>query len=462
MLRYFRINDPYRLIGLLILMLIVYLPLFTSLPGITIPELKSMIVGEKLNEEVGMYSGLFDGTAPLAAWFHEGIDSLFGRSLLARHIIAFFLIFLQAAFVGIVFITRKVFNDNTYIPSFFFFLLFLFSFDTLALSGELFGFTFLLFALNNLFKELEFRVQRDETVFNLGLFISIASLFSFSYFIYLFFALVVLVFFTRSTPRKFLLLVMGFLLPHLLAISIAYLSGSVSKMWECYYLGNLGFSRTAFISSKSLFVLSIIPLLYFVISVVMLQREARFSKYQSQVLQIFFLWIGFSLLYILFCKDLRPQNLIVFIPALSFLISHFLLFIRRKKFAEINTWLLFIGIIATCYLARYNKVSSVNYDRLLVGEKTEIQNKRIVVLEDNVQYLNNNTLAGPYLNWAIAESVFRSPEYYESITEVYHFFTNDPPQVIVDKENLMKPFFDRIPEMKRKFSRKGDLYIRRE
>jgi hypothetical protein len=460
LLRYFRINDPYRLVGLLILLLAIYIPMFMSAPGLTLPELKGMLIGEKLNEGQKMYSGLVDSAAPLGSWFYELCDSVFGRSLLARHIFAFLIIFLQGAYLGIVFITRKVFNENTYIPSFLFCVLFFFSFDTLSLSTELIGSTFLLFALNNLFKEIEFRIQHDETVFNLGLFISLASLFSFAFVIYLPCAMMVLVFFTRSTPRKFLLLIFGFLLPHLLAVSIAYLNDSLPRMWTYYYLANLGFDRETFISVKSLLVLASVPLAYFVVSVVMLQREARFSKYQSQVLQIMFLWIGFSLLYILYCKNLRPQSLQVFIPALAFLFTHFLLFIRRKKFAEMNFWILLTGIILVSYLSRYNKLDSVKYEDLLITKTPALQNKKLLVLEKDISWYSNNALATPYLNWRLSEDIFTQPEFYEHVTEVYHAFKIDPPEVIIDRKNLMKPFFDRMPEIKRRYTKNGDVYTR--
>lgn len=460
MLRYFRINDPYRLVGLLILLLAIYIPMFISAPGLTFPELKGMLIGEKLNEGQKMYSGLVDSVAPLGSWFYELCDSVFGRSLLARHIFAFLIIFLQGAYLGIVFITRKVFNENTYIPSFLFCLLFFFSFDTLSLSAELIGSTFLLFALNNLFKEIEFRIQHDETVFNLGLFISLASLFSFAFVIYLPCVMMVLVFFTRSTPRKFLLLIFGFLLPHLLAVSIAYLNDSLPRMWNYYYLANLGFDRETYISVKSLLVLASVPLAYFVVSVVMLQREARFSKYQSQVLQIMFLWIGFSLLYILYCKNLRPQSLQVFIPALAFLFTHFLLFIRRKKFAEMNLWILLTGIILMSYLSRYNKLDSVKYEDLLITETHTLKNKKLLVLERDISWYGNNALATPYLNWRLSEDIFTQPEFYEHVTEVYHAFKTDPPEVIIDRKNLMKPFFDRMPEIKRWYTKNGDVYTR--
>ena len=460
MLRYFRINDPYRLVGLLILLLLIYLPLFIDFPGITLPELKSMVLGEKLNENQKMYLGVVDSSGPLAAWLFESADSFFGRSVPARHIVAFVLIFLQGAYVGIMFITRKVFNENTYIPSFLFCVLFFFSFDTLALSGELAGSTFLLLALNNLFKEIEFRVQRDETIFNLGLYISFASLFAFAFYVYLFCAMAILFFFTRTSLRKFILLIFGFLLPHLLVVSLAYLSHSLPKVWEYYYLWNLGFSRETFISIKGLLVLSVFPILYFVIAVVMLQRESRFSKYQSQLLQIMFLWIGFSFLYLFVCKALRPQNLIVFIPAFSFLFTHFFLFIRRKKFVEMNFWILLLGIITMGYLARYNKLGAVNYNTLLVREPKNqaMVNKRIMVLENDVTWFLRNKLSSPYLNWRLSQNVFRNPDYYENVTEVYHTMKNDPPEAIVDPENLFKPFLDRMPEFEKQYNREGIFY----
>jgi hypothetical protein len=460
LLRYFRINDPYRLLGLLLLFLVICLPLLIDLPPITYPELKSILIGERLNEGQGMYRGVVDNTAPLAAWFVEIVDSVFGRSILGRHIAAFILIFLQSVYVGIMFITRKVFNENTYIPSLLFCLLSVFSFDALMLSGELVGLTFLLLALNNLFKEIEFRVQRDETIFNLGLFISLASLFSFAYCIYVICALVVLFFFTRTPLRKFLLLVFGFLLPHLLILTFAYLNDSLSKLWEYYYVANLRFNRQTFISIQSLMVLSAIPLFYFIVSVFMLQREARFSKYQSQLLQTMFLWIGFSFIYIFYCKSFRPQNLIVFIPALAFLFSHFFLFIRRRRFAEMNIWIVLIGVTSTCYLARYNKLKSVNYESLIVSGPVEgaPYNKKILILENDLSYFRQNKLATPYLNWGLSEGVFRNPDYYENVTEVYHFLRTDPPQIILDRENLMKPFLEQMPEIKKRYVRNGNLY----
>lgn len=461
MIRYFRINDPYRLVGLFILLLLIYTPLFIYDHQITIPELKNLLLGEKQNEGYSMYREVVDRSAPLAAWTHEVLDSLFGRSVLIRHILAFLIIFLQSAYLGILFISKKVFSENTYIPSFLFSLLFFFSTDTLALSNELLGSGFLLLALHNLFQEIEFRNQQDESIFNVGLCISLASLFAFAFVVYLLCAVVILLFFSRSNLQKFLLLIFGFLLPHLIAISIAFLNDSTPQLWQYFYQANLSFARNTLSDAGTLLTLGALPLVYFVISVIMLNREARFSKYQSQILQTVLLWLAFSLLFVFYTKDLRPQSLIVFIPGLSFLFTHFFLLIRRKKFIEPNAVLLFVGIIAMAYLARLGKIKSVDYSSLWVNESaTDVRGQRILVLDNSPDLYYNNSLATPFLDRDLSVEIFRHPDFYENVTQVYHAFKKDPPHLIFDKENLLKDFFERMPDIRAGYHRQGDRYVR--
>ncbi len=461
MISYFRINDPYRLVGLLVLLLLLYVPLFVLGSQLTIVELRDLIVGEKQNEGYRMYVGVVDNSAPLAAWTHEILDTVFDRSLLARHILAFLILFLQSVYVGILFITKKVFNENTFIPSFLFAVLFFFSWDTLTLSNELLGSGFLLLALSSIFQEIEFRQENDESVFNAGIFISLASLFAFSFIVYLPCAIVILSMFTRSDIRKFLLLIFGFLLPHLVVLSVAYLTSSTLETWKYYYLANLSFDRNVLVGGGTLLTLAALPLFYLVISLIMLNREARFSKYQSQILQATLLWLLFSCLFVLYAKDLRPQTLIVFFPGLSLLLTHFFLLIRRKKFAEMNAWILLLGISVMAYLAKFEKIDSVDYSGLMASEYTGAhRGKRVLVLGDDLGVYGSNYLATPFLNWQLSEPIFRNPDYYGNVTRVYHALKTDPPEIILDESNVLEKFLERMPEFKGYYQKQGDEYVR--
>ena len=462
LLRYFRINDPYRLFGLLALFLLIQVPMLIDSPEITYPELKGLVVGEKIHNGSTLYVSLVEAVAPAAGWFDGLMDLLFGRSVLARRILAFMIVFLQASYLGIVFANKKAFVENTYIPSLIFAILFCFSFDTLSLTPELIGSSFLLPALSNLFREIEFREQRNESIFNLGIYVSLASLFAFSYALFLPGALITLTIFTRSSPRKYLLLAFGFLLPHLCLISSYFLMDELKGLWEYFYLPNLSLRSTHLVSNFSLMVLGAIPLFFLIISLVMMTRDARLSKYQTQLVQTMFFWMLFAFLQGLYSKDIRPQNFITLIPALSFYITHFLLLIRRRKFAEMNIWVFLIGVVAVNYLARYDLLQSVHYDRLFVPEQNVSNgDKKMLVLDDDWSIYRYHTMASPFLNWELAERTFSHPEYYDNVLRVFEGMDNDPPDIIRDKNDLLKPFLDRIPELRKRYYKEGIYYYRR-
>ncbi len=459
MLSYFRINDPYRLVGLLVIVTLLTLPLFIDTPEVTVTELKSFVIGERVNNGYTLYHETIDSTPPLTAWFYGLFDMVFGRSLTARHILAFAILFFQSAFLGIILIDKKVFTENTYIPSLLFSLLAFISFDTLALTGDLLAFGVILLALNNLIKEIEFRTPRDETTFNLGVFISIASMFSFSYAIYLPGALILLSIFTRSSVRKYLLLAFGFLLPHIVLICIYNLNGHAGELWQNYYLHNLGFPSHDLISTSSLLLLCIMPLFYLFVSLFILNRDARLTKYQSQIFQAMFLWFVIAFVQFFIAADFRPQSIITVIPSVSFFLTHFLLLIRRRKFAEMNTLILLIGIVSVAYLTRYNKIPQISYHELFVKENPlPIKDKKILVLSTQQEIFRNNTLGSSFYSWDLSEPVFRNPDYYENLLLVHRAFEKERPEVIVDPENLMKGFFNRLPQLSALYVKSSEGY----
>ena len=463
MLRFFRINDPYRLVGLLVILILIYIPFFINGSILTVPELRSMLVGEKLLDGSVPYSSLIDSTGPISAWFFALIDAVFGRSLTGRHVLAFIVLFSQSAYLGTILINKKAFSENTYLPSFIFSVLAFFSFDVLSISSELIGCGFLLLALSNLFKQIEFRTQRDETIFNLGIYISLASLCNFSFVVHLLGVITILVIYTRTSVRGFLLLVFGFVLPHVVVISLYYLNGHLGDLWLYYYLPNVSFGADKLIGGYSLFILGAVPLFFLLVSMVMLNREARFTKYQSQLLQSMFVWMLFSFLQILYSRNLRPQSFITLIPAFCFFLTHFLLLIRRRRFAEIAIWMLLCGVVSVSYMAYFNKLSSVDYQTLYVKKNNSgIVNKKVLVLGNDFDIYQNNTLATPFLDWDLSREILEHPDYYENVIEVYNVFKTDPPEVIYDKDKLIKKFFDRIPALRGEYKEtKPGVFVHR-
>jgi hypothetical protein len=232
-------------------------------------------------------------------------------------------------------------------------------------------------------------------------------------------------------------------------------------MWEFYYLPNLKMGGTQYLSASSLWWLGAVPLLFLVVSLFMLNREARLTKYQTQLVQSMFFWMIFSFLHLFFAHDIRPQSFITLLPSLSFFLTHSILVIHKKKFAEIGIWTLLVTTVCISYFARYNALGAVNYSNLILkDEKLSVPAKRILVLDNDINVYKNYSLASPFFNWELSSKIFSSPDYYENVIRVYNGLKQDPPDIIRDRENKLKPFFARIPELKRLYHREGVFYVK--
>jgi len=457
LLRFFRINDPYRLLGILVILILISLPLFIDPVRLTLDELKGIVLGELLSEGKALYAEVFTKTPPMAAWVSGWVEALFGRSQLARQILALTLIFFQLSFFTIILINSRAHHENTYLPGLIFGVLAFFSFDMLSLSNELLASTMLLFALNNLFREIEFRVQRDETVLNLGFYIGIASLFVFSYALYLPGVIFLLAMFTRLSVRKALLVMFGFTLPHAFLVLIFFIKGSFSSLIENFYLANLTGDGNSSMSNSSVLVLYVVPTLFLFLSLFILNREARLTRYQSQLSQIMFLWILLALAEVALAGSLKPHRLI------SYFISHYILLIRKKNRAELSIWIFIISITGLMYLTRNNKITSVNYSNLFPVKSRYDQyvNKRILILGTDWALFESNKMATGFFDWKLTRPVFADLTYFENVFLIDRSFSDDAPDIIIDEENMMKEVFVRIPHLQPLYSREGYFYFRK-
>jgi hypothetical protein len=112
-------------------------------------------------------------------------------------------------------------------------------------------------------------------------------------------------------------------------------------------------------------------------------------------------------------------------------------------------------------MARYGAIGSVDYNSLIVnGGKLKVAGQRVLVLDNDVNVYKHHDLASPFFNWELSKEIFSSPDYYENVIQVYRGLTLDPPDVIRDREGKLKPFFDRIPELKKKYTKQDFYYVK--
>lgn len=463
MLRYFRINDPYRLLALLVLMVLASLPILIDSPSLTLQELRDMVVGERVGNKI-LYVDLVDRTPPLMAVIDGLLNFFLSRSLLARHLLALFALFFQAAYFAVLLINNRAYNENTYVPSLIFGLLCFVSFDVLSPAPEVFASTLLLLALNNIFKEVEFRVDRDTIALSLGLYIGLASLIVLSYTVFLPGAILILILFARTSLRKILLVLLGFGLTHGIVFTLYYYYGHTDDLWRNYYMANLEQASSLMVSIRTLVVLGVLPFLYFLVSLFMLTRDARFTKYQSQIFQVLFLWLVLAAIEVWLEPGIAPHSFIIFLPPLAYFISHFLLLVRRKPIAELMLWLFVVGVLFIGTTSRLGLIPGVDYSQLFVGDSAydkSIRGKRVMVVGEDPGLYRHNSLGGGFYDWELSRDYFEHPEYYEHVIRMNRAFEEDAPEVIVDKEGRMEAVLDRLPAIQERYRKEGILYTLR-
>lgn len=464
MLRFFRINDPYRLLAILLFLILFSLPFIIDTPEQTRPELKAILVGEAMNQGQHMYSEVYDSTPPLSAAVFAFLDWTMGRSIVGRQVFALLLIFVQAAFFAIVLINTKAYNDNTYVPGFIYALLCFVSFDFLTVTPVLLGSTVILLALNNLFREIEFRVERDETVFKVGFYSGLASLFVFTYGIFMIASLVILTIYSRNNLRKTLLMFVGFLLPHLVLCVWYFYRDELPALWTNFYSENLFHTDSNLVSVRTLLLISALPLVYFVFSLFMMTREARFTKYQSQLFQVMFLWLLVCVVELTIARQLTPNALIIAVPSLSYFFSYYLLLIRRKWIAETALWVLIVGVISIAVLASKGKISAIDYSALMMPatEANAPKEKKVMVLADDHSIYRSNQLGGYFLDWSVSKRALGRLDEYEEVLRIDQMFQQHPPDIIIDPSGVLPTIMARVPSIEKGYRKEGlDRYVKR-
>ena len=93
-------------------------------------------------------------------------------------------------------------------------------------------------------------------------------------------------------------------------------------------------NREMFMSVRGIFIVSIIPLVLFLLTFFKLLQTTRYVYYQYKCQRIMLLWMVFGVFYLLVSRDLSAYHLYVFLPFFVFFTVHYLSLVNRAIFQE--------------------------------------------------------------------------------------------------------------------------------
>ena len=456
MLSFFRVNAGYQVFSLLILLGLMRLPFFFEPLPLLVPELEWMLVGEKMGQGFVLYRDIWDNLSPLSAVVYWVMDVLFGRSQFAYQMVAAGLALFQAVYFNYVGRKRQLFTERNYVPGLVYLVFMNLSFDYSTLSPALLSNTFLLLAFSTLLKQMDREGATDE-VFEMGFYLSIATLFYLPNVVFVVWAFFSLLLYTGINFRQHALSFFGFIFPIAFTFLVFFFRNSLDDLNRNLLASAFQVRQYNLSDFQAVLLCLLFPLLFTALGFFRIVGYGRFVNFQTRVHQIMLLWLLFATVSVGLMPYLAPMQFMAFLPPIAFFTTNFFLLFRKKWLAEI----IFLGLLASILLVQYQGIMSVipnwtvlRLENLRIKEvnlPTIIQQKKILVVGPIAGEYRNNFPATAYLNWDLARYDLENVNNYESIISVFDNFQADSPEFVIDKVNLMPRIFQRLPELAKRY-----------
>ncbi len=331
MFKYFKKNDPYRIVALILILVISRVVFFFF---------------SNSDESVLTVLQQYDHSGPLSDLTFSGLKSI--NSVLLSAVLAAVLILLNSILLNSIFIRNASFEESTFIPAALYIIIISASKDFYLLSPSLIGSSFILISLNFLFYHIKYR-GTEENILSTGFTIGLATLFYYPFFWLYVSVLIIYLLYSSTITRRYFLMTWGFILPILIAWVVFFVLDNDTGFLNTFF--------TAIVSAKTIgsgfdqaLVAFSLGLALSLIAVI--QHFSGLGMTNHQILvQKSMTWVGFFgiLTFAIFGSN-NVLALALTIPALSYFSTKMLVSLSKKVMAELLFISLLIAALATMFL----------------------------------------------------------------------------------------------------------------
>lgn len=465
LLRFFRSYFPYQYVSLLGLLLLIRLPLLLHPFPLLTPELNWMLVGEQMSEGDLLYRDIWDSVSPLSAVVYWGLHTVFGRSALSLHIAATVVSVFQIVYFNYLTNNRDLYPDRSFWPGLLYMLFLHLSFDCLTLSPVLMSTSFLLLAFGTLVKQMDRRGATDE-VFEVGFYIGIAALFYLPSALFLIWATVSLLFYSGASFRQHSLSLFGFLFPIAATVLYYYLNNSLDDFNRNLLASVFRVRQYSLSDFQSLVASLLIPLGLGVLGFLSLFRStSRYVNFQQRVQQIMAIWFLVAVLTIGLVPFLAPMSFLSFVPPMAYFAFFYFENVRKAWLAELGFSVAFSLMLLLFYQGLLGLIPGSDLGRLSSLQvqpsplPDNIKNQHVLIIGEDLSAYRQNRPATPYLNWDLAKYDLKNLDNYDAVINVFDHFQKDPPDYIIDRENVVEKLFQRAPALATRYEKTGSAGV---
>ena len=280
----------------------------------------------------------------LSNWVFDWIHP----STLMAHFFSLVLVFVQAVMINGLIQRFRITSTGTLLPGVFYCLVTSFSPEFLTLSPLLLGNTFLILGVWRLF-EVYKNPQCADTIFDVGLWVGVASLFQFSYAILIVWIVVGLAVLRGLNFKELFMAFLGFLVPSFLMGVYLFWTNQLPSFYQTHIGPQLGFMHLlGTLQSIDYIKVSIFGSL---ILLTIIMSGSFFSKRNisaQKFIEILFWLMIFAGLSLVFQSNLQIGSLLIFSVPLGILLSLSFLNMGSAAAEALHT-LLFVGALLLQY-----------------------------------------------------------------------------------------------------------------
>jgi|GEM_PF-4449945 len=423
-----------------------------------VPDISLWLVGERILAGKILYKDVLTDCSPFTALVYTLLSAVAPRSQLVSTLLASGLVFLQALYFNRILLKFGQIDDRSIMPAAMYLVLANACFDFSTLSSPLLALTALLPVLSRVFMHVRFGLE-EHRVHENGVLIGIAALFYWPAAVFVFFLALAMLLYTGTVARWYAVMLIGFLLPFLVAGFGFYFADALDGFLSCYVFAPFSIAKNTYVTGGMLVFQFLLPVAFVVWAALRTLAHRGYINFVAVSNTILVIWAGAALLSYPFSTWQQPACFWFLVPPAAYFLAQWSYLVSKTILRELWLTALLAYTVLVFYLPylplNYLRQQFMNQGLVAFYTAAPTQTPKLVWVAGNrPQAYLGNLAATPFLDYRLSAPLLLDTLHYASRLRVYQAFSAEMPAKIIDADSSVGSFLNKMPILAKAYVKK--------